>query len=241
MSESPSFAAALEFSRVIIANERLDETLRRVATVAVTYLDGCDLAGCTLMRDGKPSTPVFTDPDAASIDDAQYGSGAGPCLDAYRQGATFRIDDTRADRRWPEFVDAAVSYGVLSTLSLPLQADGTPIGALNLYSRSTHGFPDDDELPEAFAAHASVLLSNADAYWSAQELTAQLEAALESRGVIEQAKGIIIARDRCSPDEAFEVLKMESSRTNTKLRDIAAAIVAVAQDADEARGTGPSA
>jgi|tagenome__1003787_1003787.scaffolds.fasta_scaffold20960753_4 GAF domain-containing protein len=225
MSESLSFEASLEFSRVIVANERLDETLRRVAEVAVTYLEGCDLAGCTLMRDGRPATPVFTDPEAAAIDAAQYRTDVGPCLDAFRTGKTFRIDDTRHDTRWPEFVRAAVEHGVLSTLSLPLQADGSAIGALNLYSRFTHGFPDDDERPELFAAHASVLLSNAEAYWSAHALTKQLEVALESRGVIEQAKGIIMARDHCSADAAFEQLRVESQQTNVKLHVVASRLV----------------
>jgi GAF domain-containing protein len=239
VSESPRFEVALEFSRVIVANERFDETLRRVARVAVTYLEGCDLAGCTLMRNGKPETPVFTDPEAAEIDEAQYSADAGPCLDAFRVGEIFRIDDTRTETRWPVFTGAAADHGVFSTLSLPLQANGESIGALNLYSRTRHGFPHDDERPAFFAAHASVLLSNADAYWSAHALTEQLERAMESRGVIEQAKGIIMGRDRCSADDAFRQLQAESMHSNVKLRDVAAAIVAEAQGSD-ASSKGPA-
>src|SRR5215212_4522809 len=118
-----------ELSRLLVNEEALDDTLQRVADLACRNLGGADLAGLTLLRDGKPTTAVFTDPTSPEIDSAQYETGEGPCLDAFRKNAVFRIEDTRSDTRWPAFAKVAADYGVLSTLSLPLSAGPEALGA----------------------------------------------------------------------------------------------------------------
>ena len=75
-----------------------DVALQRVADLAVEQLSGCDLAGVTLVRDGVPTTAVFTDPEAPEIDRAQYDTGQGPCLDAYHTGVILRIDETMDEK-----------------------------------------------------------------------------------------------------------------------------------------------
>jgi GAF domain-containing protein len=215
----------LEFSSslasLVVTDQALDETLLRVAVQATRDVPGCDLAGITLLRDGRPVTAVFTDPNAPEIDTAQYDTGKGPCLDAFRHSQEFRIDDTRLETRWPEFAAAAASFGVLSTLSLPLVVGTASLGALNLYSYSVSAFLDDDG-GGIFAAQAAVVLANAQAYWASRALAGQLEEALASRAVIEQAKGILMATQRCDPDAAFALLRSESQNTNRKVRDVAA-------------------
>ena len=109
--------------------------MQRIADLAVEQLDGCDMAGVTLVHDDEGTTAVFTDEEAPEIDRAQYETGHGPCLDAYRTGTILRIDETLDDDRWPAFTEAASDHGVRSTLSLPLRVDDGIIGALNLYSR----------------------------------------------------------------------------------------------------------
>jgi GAF domain-containing protein len=207
-----------------VNSEELDATLSRVVNLAVQELPGCDMAGITLIRDGQPVTAAFTNAEAPEIDVAQYTTGVGPCLDAFREGEIFRIDDTKTETRWPSFTEVAAQHGILSTLSLPLAVNRDPVGALNLYSRTAHAFLEDDT-PLLFASHAAVVLANAQAYWAAHTLTAQLETALTSRAVIEQAKGILIARHRITPDEAFNRLAADSQRTNVKLRDVARGVV----------------
>ena len=99
-------------------------------------------------------------------------------------------------------------------------------GAVNLYSTARHGFSDDDAtLAEGFAQQAAVVVANVVAYWAAFDLSRNLRAAMEHRGVIEQAKGIMMAATRCSPDEAFEMLRKRSQIENRKLRDIAIEVV----------------
>ena len=202
-----------------------DIALQRIADLAVAQLDGCDMAGVTLVHDDQGTTAVFTDDEAPEIDEAQYETGHGPCLDAYRTGSILRIDETLDDDRWPEFVEAASGHGVRSTLSLPLRADEGVIGALNLYSRTPHAFADNEQMATVFVAHAAAALANAQAYTAARTLSEQLRTALESRAVIEQAKGVLMRDHKCDAEEAFEMLKHASQHTNQKLRDVAASIV----------------
>jgi GAF domain-containing protein len=218
--------ALLSLSRVNLTDGTdLESLLDRVADLAVEQLEGCDMAGVTLMGAEGPTTAVFTDPAAPEIDVAQYRSSHGPCLDAFRTGEILRIDDTTADDRWPEFTAAALAHGVHSTLSLPLQVEDAPIGALNLYSRSVGNFEDTEQVAVVFVAHAASILANAQAYWAGRALTEQLEEALLSRPVIEQAKGILMKEHECDADQAFEILRRSSQTANRKLRDLAAEIV----------------
>ena len=199
--------------------------LQRIADLAVEQLDGCDMAGVTLVHDDQGTTAVFTDDEAPEIDRAQYETGHGPCLDAYRTGTILRIDETLDDDRWPAFTEAAIDHGVRSTLSLPLRVEDGIIGALNLYSRSPHAFADNEQIATVFVAHAAAALANAQAYAAARTLSEQLRTALESRAVIEQAKGILMRDHQCNAEDAFEMLKHASQHTNRKLRDVAATIV----------------
>lgn len=207
-----------------VVDEQLDATLTRVSRLAVEQIRDCAMAGITLIRGGKPVTAAFTDREAPEIDTAQYESNSGPCLDAFRQNVVLSIEDTRLETRWPEFAATAAEHGILSTLSLPLCVNGAPMGALNLYSHTADAFVEDDT-PGLFASHAAVALANAQAYWAAHELSTQLEIAMKSRAVIEQAKGVLMSRYGCDADEAFDLLKSESQSRNIKLRDLARATV----------------
>ena len=205
------------------------ETLLEVSRITTDAVPAAELAGITMLGDnGKPTTAVFTDPDAPEIDAAQYASGAGPCLDAWRERRVVRIDDmTNAGARYSEFAKAACDHGVESVLSLPLVAANNGLGALNLYARIAGGFTEEDEtLGLELASAAATVLANASAYWAANQLSQQLGQAMRSRAVIEQAKGILMARSpHLSADEAFEVLRKASQRENVKLREIAQRIV----------------
>jgi GAF domain-containing protein len=215
-----------ELSRLLVNEEALDDTLQRVADLACRNLGGADLAGVTLLRDGRPTTAVFTDPTSPEIDSAQYETGVGPCLDAWRHQRVFRIESTADDEQWPAFSQACLEHGVGSTISFPLGVRGNGIGALNLYSKEPSAFSDDDEQTGMlFAEQASVALTNAQLYDSAYRLTQQLQEALTSRAVIDQAKGILMGQHGVGPDEAFNVLRTTSQRENRKLRDIAQELV----------------
>jgi GAF domain-containing protein len=218
--------ALLNLSRVnLTEGADLESLLDRVADLAVTQLEGCDMAGVTMMGVEGPTTAVFTDAVAPDIDVAQYRTGQGPCLDAFRSGKILRIDDTANDDRWPDFAAAALAHGVRSTLSLPLQVDDEPIGALNLYSRSVGTFEATEPVAAVFVRLAASILANAQAFWAGRALTDQLEEALLSRPAIEQAKGVLMREHGCTADEAFDILRQRSQAANRKVRDLAAEIV----------------
>jgi GAF domain-containing protein len=216
----------LGLSRTSFVDEPFDDLLQRVADRATEQIAGCDMAGVTLVGDGGPVTAVFTDPVAPEIDTAQYRTGRRPCLDAYHNGTILRIDDTAHDLRWPELAALAATNGIRSTLSLPLRAGDESLGALNLYSRVPDNFADTEQIAAVFVAHAAAALANSQAFWAAHVVSEQLREALVSRAVIEQAKGMLMARHRCDSDAAFQLIRRESQDTNTKVREVASGIVA---------------
>jgi GAF domain-containing protein len=207
----------------------MGDTLLRVSEITTNAMPASEMAGISLLNgEGKPTTAVFTDDEAPEIDSAQYDSGRGPCLDAWRTQDVVRIDDmAMAGRDYPEFSAAAGQHGIQSTLSLPLVAGQRGVGALNLYARTKQGFSEDDEaLGTDLAAAAAIVLANASAYWEASQLSEQLTEAMTSRAVIEQAKGMLMAQSPdLTADHAFDLLRQASQRENIKLREVARRIV----------------
>ena len=204
----------------------LDATLSRVAELSLRAVSPADHVGITLALNGTPTTAIFTHPDVPDIDEAQYQSGDGPCLDAFREDRRHIVDSTRERGRWQPFRDSAIRYGVLSSMSLPMRTNEGSVGALNFYATSERAFGDREvRVGGAFAQQAGFVLVNAQAYWDARSMSENLTNAMASRAAIEQAKGIIIATMRCTPDEAFDVLVKQSQQQNRKLRDIATEIV----------------
>ncbi len=122
---------------------------------------------------------------------------------------------------YPEFAREAEAHGVGSVLSLPLVAGDEGVGALNLYAPPGETFSGEDEaMGLELAAAASIVLANSSAYWEASQLSQQLTEAMRSRAVIEQAKGMLMARSpELSADDAFDILRRASQRENVKLRD----------------------
>jgi GAF domain-containing protein len=213
-------------SRLLLSEETLEATHGRVASLACRTLPPCDLASVTIINNGRPSTPVETDPLAGDLDSAQYRSRRGPCLEAYDRQAVVREKISESGDRWPEFSRVADKAGVQSVLAVPLVANDRPIGALNLYSKSPGGYDESaEETALLFSEQAAVACANAEVYWRTYTLTEHLREALESRDVIGQAKGILMARRGCTPEAAFEALRKVSQHRNVKLRDIAEQVV----------------
>lgn len=191
-----------------------DQVKRAVADV--------DQASVTMLRDGDAETVAATSPDIAHLDTNQYHSGAGPCVDAARTGHLVRIKIDDAQRRWPRFVAEARAMGVESFLSAPFSIDQQFSGAINCYSFHDHGFAElDAHLLELYTTAVEIALRSYHRYLRARELATQLRTALQTRAVIDQAKGIIMAARGISADEAFAVLVEQSQHENVRVRDLA--------------------
>jgi GAF domain-containing protein len=225
----PRSKALSALARFQVTGSSVGETLQRIADITLEAVPAAAVVGMTMLGDdGQPTTGVYTDEDSPEIDEAQYREGKGLCLEAWRQNRVFRVPHVETCiEEYPGFVSACLEHGVFSTLSLPLVYGDTAIGAMNLYARVTEGFDDDDEdLARDLAGAAAAVVGNVSAYWTAFELSQQLSEAMHTRAVIEQAKGILIARTpELSSQAAFDVLRAASQRKNAKLHDIAKRIV----------------
>ena len=205
-----------DVARVLVAEDDVEATLKKITTLAVETIDGCHHAGVSLVQGRKISTPAASDDVPGQVDAIQYETDQGPCLDAIREHETFRIDDLAAEDRWPKFSKrAAEETGVTSILSFRLFAEEDTLGALNLYSKQAGAF-DDEALAvgSVFATHSAVALAGA-------QHDEQMQKALQTRDVIGQAKGILMAQQDVSADEAFDILRRASQRMNIKLRELA--------------------
>ena len=139
------------------------------------------------------------------------------------------VADIRADVRWPAFALRDAQEGAGASLSVPLSVDGSTVGALNLYTRTANSLGDVDQARAAqFAAQASGAVALGLRLAEREERERNLETALRSRSVIDQAMGVVMAQARISADEAFEILRRRSQAANIKLRDIAASVIAEA-------------
>jgi GAF domain-containing protein len=210
----------------VVGEVSLEAAMLRIATTAKELLPPVDEASITFVRGEAAWTAASTGNLAAQLDEAQYDLGRGPCVDAATAGVIVSIPDLAIDERWVDYGRRAVAAGAGSSLSLPFPVQKHVLAALNLYAVTPHAFTDDDvELANEVAARAAVALVNAVRYASAPDTAAQLRKAMDSRAVIEQAKGVIMGQSDCSAEEAFDVLVRASQRENRKLRDLATEIV----------------
>jgi GAF domain-containing protein len=205
-----------EVARALRAEGSVKATLDRIVELAVTTVEGCEHAGITLVEQGTVRTPAASDDVPAVVDAVQYETGEGPCLDAIREHEVFQTDDLLNEPRWPNFSRrAAEASGVASMLAYRLFIEADTMGALNLYSKQKYAFDGEDRaVGSIFAAHAAVALS-------AARHQDQLEQAIETRDLIGQAKGILMARQDVTADQAFDMLRRGSQRLNIKLRELA--------------------
>ncbi|MEH1057252.1 GAF and ANTAR domain-containing protein [Micromonospora sp. CPCC 206171] len=218
--------AFAELGRIKLTEGGLDDVLQRVTELAKRALPTPVEVSVTLVRDGTAHTAAFTEDLARDMDERQYAQGRGPCLDAAASGDVMSVPDLAAEDRWPDWAERGVKAGVGSSVSIGLPIQDAVVGALNVYARTPHTFDDDTvEVLQTFAAYAAVALANAQLYDSTATLARQMQEAMASRAVIEQAKGIIMGERRCTPAEAFAILAKVSQDSNRKVRDVAQALV----------------
>ena len=197
-------------------------TLRTVVTLARQRVEGCDLASGILIREGKADIAEATEPLAADLDRLQHVLGDGPGPEACGISSTVRSADLSSDARWPSFSPHARRRGIAAIASIPL-VPGREFpwwfGWLTFYTRQPGPFP------SASIALAETLGLYFSATVNSSLHAKSLEAALASRDLIGQAKGIIMARKNVDDDRAFAILRQASQHTNRQLRDVAEEVV----------------
>jgi GAF domain-containing protein len=211
-----------------LASDRLplEDLLTQVATYAVQAIPGADGAGLTLLEQDRADTIVATAPFVTEIDDIQYALNQGPCISAAREGQTVMSGSLGGDSRWPRFGGRVARLGVHSVVSLPLITPDGVVGAMNVYAHDKKVYDDRAaELGQIFAAPAAIAVHNAHVLAQTRRLANQLQSALEIRGVIDRAVGIVMSRSGSTEHEALERLRSLSQQEHRKLAEIARQIV----------------
>jgi transcriptional regulator with GAF, ATPase, and Fis domain len=209
-----------EIARSLLAEPDPKTTLNRIVRVAVQIIDSCGCASISVIHGRNIESPAATDDIPAAIERFQTQTGEGPCLDAIRQHEIFHTGRLSEEHRWPSFAPrASTELGIESILAVRLFADGDTMGALNLYSTRRDAFDERDvAIGAVFATHAAVALS------SSREIHS-LRDAMDSRGLIGQAIGLLRGREGITEQEAFDMLVRASQRLNIKLRLVAEQVV----------------
>ncbi len=221
-----------DVARALTEEHDVEHTLDRICVLAVKTIDGCEAAGISIASGPHITSLSTSDPLPRILDDIQSETQEGPCVDAIKEHEVFLTGSLSQETRWPDFSRRAHEQtGVDSILSLRLFVSENTMGALNLYSTQADAFDDQDiAMGSVFAAHAAVALGHA-------RREAQLEDKAATRDVIGMAKGIIMARQEVSDDEAFAILRRASQRMNVKIRELADRVVHPRPDEQQGPGS----
>lgn len=215
-----------QLSRLAASSLELESLLTRVATYAVQAIPGADGAGLTLLEQDRPDIVVATAPFVTEIDDIQYGMGQGPCIGAAAEARPVLSGSLGGDLRWPRFGGRVARLGVHSVVSLPLATPAGVVGAMNVYAHAKNAFDGRAaELGMVFAAPAAIAVQNAHALAQTRRLAEQLQAALEARGVVDRAVGIMMSRRGGTDTEAMDRLRELSQVQHRKMAVVARSIV----------------
>jgi GAF domain-containing protein len=200
-----------------VSDARLQPTLDAVvSTVAATV--GVD-AGLVLVAQGRLLPQAATGRAPRLLDRVQQQLGAGPCIDAAQRQLPIRIGDLLGERRWAAFRAEAAALGVRSILCVPLKVDERCRGTLSLFADRPTAFDHrDEQVATVFATVAALALADA-------LRTEQMRAAMETRDLIGQAKGILMERNRITAPDAFAQLARQSQIRNVKLTVVARHLV----------------
>jgi len=220
-----------ELAGLVAGSLGLPELLAEVSAFAVRAIPGAEGAGVTLLRVDRVENLVevlgASAPFVAEIDEIQYVTlKEGPCITAALERRTVRSGSLGGEKMWPRFGPRVGRLGVHSALSLPLLLSDQVIGGINVYAHGKDVFDERAaELGELFAKPAAVAVHNAQILAHAVALAAQLQTALSTRPVIDQAIGLIRGRSGRSAEEAFTQLRAISQAEHRKLADVAQRIV----------------
>lgn len=216
-----------EIQELLVSAVPVDELLDVIVGHAARRSGGS--AAITVRLGRTTAVAAASDPLAGACDRAEQQAGEGPCLDASREQRRITVPDVRADPRWPAWREATLAAGFCATAALPAaRHGGVDVDlAINLY-HPRPGEWGEDVLTDVArfaddAARAVIVAANAQEQRRTNE---DLRSAMVARTVIDQALGVVMAQNRCGPEEAFDILRRASQTRNQKMRDLAAGIVA---------------
>src|SRR4051812_7216162 len=226
MAQEPLLDALTNFVRTLTGRYQIGDVLDELAAVTVEVI-GARGAGVSLGGpDGKLHFATASGEAVRRLEEVQDRLQQGPCWAAYQTGVPTLIGDIEQSDQWPEYFEVCREVGMRSVAGIPMTWNGRGFGALNIYRELPGEWIDEDtsaatvlaDMATSYVAHASQLDQ-------AVRLNEQLQAALDSRVVIEQAKGIIAGERKIPLNEAFELLRRHARSNHASLRAVATAVV----------------
>jgi GAF domain-containing protein len=215
-----------EFTGTIINPFDLDELLHRLMRHATQLVEATG-AGVMLASDGDELDFVAASEErVVEAEEAQAHLRSGACFEAFSTNRIVVAEDLGADERWPEYAQHVVKLGLRSVLGVPMNAFGQTIGVINLYRDQPSTWSEEDVgAAEIVTAMGAGYLLNANQLRAQHTLSEQLHAAVGSRDVIGQAKGLLMALANVDADGAFDLLRKRSQQGNVKLREVAQQVI----------------
>jgi len=233
----PDTSITEHLHELVLSSSDVEDFLSELAQVSARNLSepGDEiLCAITLLRPRKAATTVASSPGADGLGQLEHEFSHTPSMSAATGRDTVHVRDAGSDGRWQDYSAALLAEGIRSVLALPFELEGETKAALLLYSSRPNRFEGRVlKFAEDFIKQTSLALRLAVRFAHYSETAANLRATLESRTQIDMAVGIIMAQNRCSQQEAFEILRTASSTRNSKLHDVATAVV-------NALGQGPA-
>lgn len=217
-----------EFTRTLVTSYDV-ETVFGELTSRVTALLQLAGTGVTLARKGRLEFVTAAPAELVDLERAQMENQAGPCVVAYQSGRIEAIADIETcSERWPEYCAVAKQVGVRAVAGIPMQLEQQNVGAINLYDSGNRNWSDRDLAAATVMANmATAYLINASMFDKQKRLAEQLQRALDSRVVIEQAKGVLANEHGISVDEAFERIRRHARTHSATVHAVAEAVVQV--------------
>jgi GAF domain-containing protein len=217
------------FSVVLPGHHDLDAAALAELTKSVTAVLGLGGSGVTMAEEGQLHFVTAVTPDSTELERSQEEHQEGPCRDAYETGEVVRVSDVRQESaRWPHYSATAARLGVAGVAGIPMCFDDEVIGALNIYSSEPRQWSDQDIAVAVVLAEVTTsYVLSASKLHDQEQLSQQLQKALDSRVVIEQAKGITAQKRSVSVDHAYQLMRGHARSNHASLRTVAEAIVGV--------------
>ena len=234
----------VELADTLVSDYDLAEYLDRLLERSVDVL-GANAGGVMLFdrergSGGGLQLLACTDERTRELELHELQVNQGPCIDSHRLGQPIVAGDLLDAHRWPAFAPVAIDYGYRAVYAFPLRLRSSVIGALNLF-RTAPGLvlQEDVRVAQAFADMATIGILQKRAVSEARELAGQLQSALNSRVIIEQAKGIVAESLGCDMDRAYQLIRWFGRNSNRQVRSVAAAIVAGELSPAKLQAAGP--
>ncbi len=213
---------------LLLTEEKVTTAIRLLARAAKESVPGTIGAGVSLIDGrGRRTSSGYTDTIVSQADTVQYEYGEGPCLTAWASERPVLVTDLNVEQRWPQWRNGIAGLPILAVVSAPLLAGKESLGALKLYAAAPDTYDHRSAaLLQLFAAPAATLISHIQANEAPHRMTAELQASLYTRDLVNRATGVVMERMGLRQEDAVRFLIRQAREEKTSLQQVSERVVA---------------